>query len=71
MGAFKGFKGIAYGLLSCSCAVMLGAWQEVCYQPVGELVMVYNVNWKPMIKTANDRVFDLKVEAGVVPAPAI
>jgi hypothetical protein len=71
MGAFKLFTIISSGLLSCSGTVALVGWQQVYYQPTGALIQVQNTNWKPVIKVANDRVFDIKVEAGAVPPPVI
>lgn len=69
MGAFKLFTIISSGLLSCSGAVALVGWQEIYYQPTEALVRVHTTDWESVIKAANDKVFDLKVETGIVPAP--
>ena len=69
MGVFKLFAIISSGLLSCSGAVALVGWQEIYYQPTGALIHAHTVNWERAIKAANDKVFDLKVETGVIPPP--
>jgi hypothetical protein len=69
MGAFKLFTIISSALLSCSGTVAMIGWQQVYYQPTGDLIMIHTANWKPVLKVANDRIFDLKVETGIVPAP--
>jgi hypothetical protein len=69
MGAFKLFAVVSSTLLSCSSAVMLIGWQQVYYQSSAELILIQPANWKPVLKTANDRIFDLKVEVGIIPPP--
>jgi hypothetical protein len=69
MGAFKLFAIISSTLLSCSTSVALVGWHQVSYQSSAELIVIERNNWKPVLQTANDRIFDLKVEAGIVPAP--
>jgi hypothetical protein len=71
MNAFEKFAIVSSVLLSCSGVVVLSGWQVLCYQPTGTFVLTRSVNWKPMIKVANDKIFDLKVEAGVIPPPTI
>ncbi|MBW4517764.1 MAG: hypothetical protein KME11_21375 [Timaviella obliquedivisa GSE-PSE-MK23-08B] len=69
MSVFKIFTIISSGLLSCSSAVALASWQEIYYQPAEALVKVQITNWEAVIKSANDKLFDLKVETGIIPAP--
>jgi hypothetical protein len=71
MNRFEKFAVACSVLLSCSGAVVLGGWNLLCHQPTGVLMLARDVNWKPMIKVANDRIFELKVEAGVIPPPTI
>jgi hypothetical protein len=72
MRTLKLFSSVSAVLLSCSSAVVVGGWQALCYQPTDALIVmrpVHGSNWQPILKSANDQLFDLKVEAGVVPAP--
>ncbi len=71
MSVFKLFTIISSGLVSCSGAVALMGWQEIYHQPTGALIQIRSANWERVIKTANDKVFDLKVRTGVIPAPVI
>jgi len=71
MGVFKLFTIISSGLLSCSGAVALAGWQEIYHQPTEALIRVQATDWEQVIKAANDKVFDLKVETGTIPPPVI
>lgn len=69
MSVFKIFTIISSGLLSCSGAVALAGWQEIYHQPTEALIRVRSANWERVVKAANDKLFELKVETGVIPAP--
>jgi hypothetical protein len=71
MSVLRGFAIICSGLLSCTGAIALGGWISLYHQPTGIFMVARDANWKPVIKVANDKLFDLKVESGVVPPPVI
>ncbi|MCU0569913.1 MAG: hypothetical protein MUF49_25490 [Oculatellaceae cyanobacterium Prado106] len=68
-GVFRNMLIVSAVLFASSSAVALKGWYDLSYQPTEPLILARQANWQPLMQTTNDRVFDLKVEAGIIPAP--